>query len=120
MARHKTSKPGAAFEEAEVLRPAVVVDAKLLHRIALNVRQHIQASVLPGILELMRKEAERGQMEALIIPEVKGLNMVTCCEALQPELQRRGLRTKIVDHEIPRLGMTETKTALVVSWRELA
>lgn len=120
MAKRKTSKPGASFAEAEVLRPAVVVDATLLHGIALSVRQHIQVSVLPGLLDVMRQEAERGQMDALFIPEVKNLSALTCCEALQPELHRRGMRTEIVSQDIPRLGMVERKTALVVSWRDLA
>lgn len=115
MAKRKTSKPA---ENAELLRPAVVVDATLLHGIALSVRQHIQDSVLPGLLDVMKKEAERGEMECLFVPDVKGLSFRTCCEALQPEIHRRGMRSRIVEHEIQRLGMVETKTALAVSWRE--
>lgn len=119
MAKRKTSKPGASFAEAEVLRPALRVDANYLHGIALSVRSHIQQSVIGGLLEIMQREASRGQMECLFIPEVRGLDPVTCCEALQPELHRRGLCTEIVRHTIPRLGMTNEKTALVVSWRKL-
>lgn len=113
MAKRKTSK------SAEVLRPAVVVDATLLQGIAMTVRRHIEQAVLPGLLDIMKLEAERGEMECLFVPDVKGLSPLTCCEALRPELHRRGMRSKIVEHDIPRLGMVQTKTALAVSWREL-
>lgn len=39
----------------------------------------------------MVKEANRGQLECLFIPEVRGLDPITCCEALQPELSRLGI-----------------------------
>lgn len=117
MAKRKSSKPAAA--EAEILPPAVVIDAALLHGIALGVRRHIQVSTIGSLLEVMKHQAERGQMDCLFVPEVRGLDPLTCCEALQPELHRRGLRTEIVRHTIPRLGLVEEKTALVVSWRKL-
>lgn len=103
----------------EVLLPALRVDANYLHGLALNVRTAIQAGVLPALKDILVKEAQRGQMETLFIPEVRGLDPVTCCEALQPELHRLGMKTEIVRHTIPRLGLVDEKTALVVSWREL-
>lgn len=120
MARRKSSKPAARSAcSPEVLPPAVVIDAPYLHGIALSVRRHVQTAVISTLLEIMMKEAARGQMECLFIPEVRGLDPATRCEALQPELHRRGLCTQVINHEIQRLGMRETKTALAVSWRNL-
>lgn len=111
-------KPKSA-QAAQTLLPAIRIDANYLHGMALNVRQAIRECALPGLLEILVKEAKSGQMDAVFIPDVKGLNPITCCEALQPELHRLGMQTEIVRHQIPRLGMVEEKTALVVSWRNV-
>jgi hypothetical protein len=109
--------PRARKAHAEVLTPAIRIDATYLQGIALAVRQVIRETTLPALLDMCVSEAQRGQMELLFVPTSRQLDPLTMCEALEPELKRLGISSKILTQEVPHLGMTEEKTVLAVSWR---
>lgn len=96
-----------------------VVDAVYLHGIAMTMRRGIADAVLPSILHDMHDFAQRGALEMLLLPDnpAGDIKVTDFLEALQPDLTRLGFTSEIIRHEIPRLGLTETKTALAISWR---
>lgn len=115
MAKKRSNKP--ATTDGGALPLALVVDAHYLHGIALAVRRHIQTALIPSVLETVTAAAEHGEMECFFVPDIRNLTVEVCCEALEPELERRGFETKIARHEFQRLGMKEVKTVLAVGWR---
>jgi hypothetical protein len=102
----------------EVMPPAVIITAEHLRKLAMRTRAVAAEEVLPGLLETMEQRALDGALEMLVMPDAGRMEKHDFLEALQPELHRLGMRTEILKHTQERLGMTETRTAMVVSWRE--
>ncbi|WP_395753362.1 hypothetical protein [Prosthecobacter sp.] len=104
----------------------MVIDGTHLQGVALRMRSAISEGIIPMLLDLCKREAERGQMEMLFIPKKLAyestvqINPLTLCESLQPELQRRGLKTEISRQSIPRIGMIEEQLVMAISWRDIA
>ncbi|MBK8037719.1 MAG: hypothetical protein IPK22_11375 [Verrucomicrobiaceae bacterium] len=109
-------KPRKAPEKTRLMPR---VDAVYLHGIAMATRRTIAEAVLPSLLYDMHGFAQRGAMDMLLVPEktVADVKMHDFLEALQPDLSRLGFTSEIIRHEIQRLGMSETKTSLAISWR---
>ncbi len=121
--KHKADnaqEPGAA----EVLRPAVRIDANYLRAMAGRVRTAVSEVLMPPLLEELEKEAQKGRLLAGIwlrdMSAGLDLDALSLGEAMVVALSALGFHARVVEEQRGRHGMSSTELMLQITWREVA
>lgn len=120
--RNRTDK--AAASEAEVLRPAVRIDANYLRAMAERVRKAVSEVLMPPLLEELEAEARKGRLQAGIwlkdLTEGLRMDSLSVGEAMVAALLPLGFQARLAEMERGRLGLQEVEIMLQITWREVA